>query len=250
VKIASDVQNSVAIMQPTYLPWAGYFSLINMVDTFVIYDDVQFDKRSWQQRNKIKTLTGPQWLSISVDSKGKYKQKINEVSISQQSHDYKTHIRALHQNYSKAPFFKDHSDAIFKCLGAYTSLLAELNTSLIGLICQILGINTKLVRSSDLGIGGVKEARLINICKHLAGTQYISPQGSKAYLNESDAFCGSSVELVYQVFDHPEYPQIHGEFIPYMSILDMLFNCGSEKTLELIKVASSLELNKPNLLVG
>lgn len=248
--MANNVKNSIAIMQPTYLPWAGYFSLINMVDTFVIYDDVQFDKRSWQQRNKIKTTTGSQWLSVSVDSKGKYNQKINEVLISQQSHDCKTHIRALHLNYSKAPFFKDYSDDIFKCIEANTGLLVELNTSLILLICQILGINTNFIRSSDLGIGGLKEARLVDICKHLAGTQYISPQGSKAYLSESDAFCSGSVELVYQVFDHPEYPQINGEFIPYMSILDMLFNCGSEKTLELIKVASSLELNKSNLLVG
>jgi hypothetical protein len=231
----------VAIMQPTYLPWMGYFSLINQVDTFVIYDDVQFDKRSWQQRNKIKTQSGTQWLTVPVLTKNKFSQKINDVSISKESGFEKDHIKAIEINYSKAPFFKIYKNEIFDCLEANHHKILELNYSLILKISNILNIQTDFIKSSKLkDLQGKKDERLIEICKELSAKEYVSPEGSKSYLEGGESFLANDIKLTYQSFKHPIYPQIYGAFESHMSVIDALFNCGSDKTFELIEESSMI----------
>ncbi len=232
-----------AIMQPTYFPWCGYFGLIDMVDVFVIYDDVQFDKRSWQQRNKIKTSSGSQWLTVPVDSKGKQFQNINKVKISTQSDFAKSHIKAIEVNYSKSKYFKVHKNAIFDCIKENQTSLANLNVSIILEVSKILDIQTDFIKSSELNVLGKKEERLVNICKHISATSYISTPGSRIYLDETDIFKRNDIELSYQAFSHPLYSQINGEFISHMGIIDILFNCGSVKTLELIRESCMIEKN-------
>jgi len=230
-----------AIMQPTYMPWCGYFGLIKMVDIFVLYDDVQFDKRSWQQRNKIKTANGSQWLTVPVESKGMRSQKINEAIIQSDSNFSRKHIKAIELNYSKSKFYHEYKDLIINCIESNCSKLVDLNTSLIYICSKILSIETKFIKSSDLNVSGAKEERLIDICKKISADIYISPQGSKNYLSQGESFLENNIKLEYFEFMHPTYHQMYGLFEPQMSIIDVLFNCGASETRRLLESSSRVE---------
>ena len=219
---------SVAIMQPTYLPWAGYFALMDSVDTFVILDSVQFSKRSWQQRNQIKTESGPKWLTVPVISKGKRDQVISDVQIDYSGKFPESHIRMIEQNYRKTPFFIDYSESFFNILRKNHECLSHLSIDLILLIRDLLDIKTKIKYSSDLIAKGSKDELLVEICKYVGATEYVSPQGSKVYLNDSNAFIKNNIPLKYFDYKHPNYPLHHGDFIQYMSVIDLLFSCGPE----------------------
>lgn len=229
----------VAIMQPTYLPWSGYFGLMQSVDVFVLLDSVQFARRSWQQRNQIKTVNGAQWLSVPVLSKGKRDQLICEVELDKSSGFAATHRRSIEMSYSKTPYFKQYADTLLPLLDNTSKMLADLN---IGLILQLkaqLGITTRVIRASELDGTGSRADLLASLCKQLGATTYVSPPGSKEYLDESDAFEEIGVPVQYYEFNHPEYPQPFGEFLPYTSIIDMLFNCGGHSS-ALIRSASEV----------
>jgi hypothetical protein len=220
----------VAIMQPTYLPWSGYFGLMQSVDVFVLLDSVQFARRSWQQRNQIKTANGAQWLSVPVQSKGKREQLICEVELDKSSGFPATHRRSIEMSYAKTPHFKQYADTLLPLLDNGSPMLADLT---IGLILQMkaqLGITTRVLRSSELDGSGAKADLLASLCKQIGAATYVSPPGSKDYLDESDAFENIGVPVQYFEFKHPEYPQPFGEFLPYMSIIDMLFNCGEHSS--------------------
>lgn len=216
----------VAIMQPTYLPWSGYFSLMSAVDVFIFLDSVQFARRSWQQRNQIKTVTGPQWLTVPVASKGKRDQLILEVEVDKSSDFSTAHHRSIETSYGKAPFFKTYSADLLPLLSNQSLLLADLTIGLILHLKSLLGIETKILRSSELKGTGAKADLLASLCQQVGATEYISPPGSREYLEESDAFTKIGVPISYFTFVHPEYPQLFGGFLPYMSAIDMLFNCG------------------------
>ena len=229
----------VAIMQPTYLPWSGYFGLMQSVDVFVLLDSVQFARRSWQQRNQIKTANGAQWLSVPVQCKGKRDKLICEVEQDKSSGFAATHRRSIEMSYAKTPHFRQYADTLLPLLDNGSPLLADLT---IGLILQLkaqLGITTRVLRSSELDGSGAKADLLASLCRQIDATTYVSPPGSKDYLDESDAFENIGVPVQYYEFKHPEYPQPFGEFLPYMSIIDMLFNCG-ERSPELIRGASEV----------
>lgn len=229
----------MAIMQPTYLPWSGYFGLMQSVDVFVLLDSVQFARRSWQQRNQIKTANGAQWLSVPVQSKGKRDQLICEVKLDKSSGFAAMHRRSIEMSYAKTPHFKQYADTLLPLLDNGSPLLANLT---IGLIMQLkaqLGITTRVLRSSELDGSGAKADLLASLCEQIGATTYVSPPGSKDYLDESDAFENIGVPVQYYEFKHPEYPQPFGEFLPYMSIIDMLFNCG-ERSSALIQGASEV----------
>jgi len=226
-------------MQPTYLPWSGYFGLMQSVDVFVLLDSVQFARRSWQQRNQIKTANGAQWLSVPVQSKGKREQLICEVELDKSSGFAATHRRSIEMSYAKTPHFKQYADTLLPLLDNGSPMLADLT---IGLILQMkaqLGITTRVLRSSELDGSGAKADLLASLCKQIGAATYVSPPGSKDYLDESDAFENIGVPVQYFEFTHPEYPQPFGDFLPYMSIIDMLFNCG-ERSPELIQGASEV----------
>lgn len=223
----------VAIMQPTYLPWCGYFALIQAVDVFVFLDSVQFAKRSWQQRNQVKTPQGAQWLSVPVITKGKRDQLINEVEIDSSCNMTDVHKKSIEMNYSRAPYFKEMGPGVLSCIDPKKTKLVDLNIGIVKFLCGLFGIKTQLLRSSDLHGCGTKADLLASLCLELGATEYISAPGSKAYLDESTAFAQIGIPIRYFNFHHPVYPQLFGDFLPFMSAIDMIFNCG-EHSAELL----------------
>ena len=227
-------------MQPTYLPWSGYFGMMRSVDLFIFLDSVQFAHRSWQQRNQIKTANGAQWLTVPVISKGRRNQSILEVEIDASSRFKEKHIAAIEQNYHKAPHFKQAIEMLSP-LRDFNMMLSELNIALIKKIASHLGILTPTQRSSELIGGGTKANLLAALCQEVGATQYISPPGSRTYLDESNAFAQKDIQVNYFNYIHPEYTQLFGEFLPYLSAIDLIFNRG-EDSLSLIESSSFIEI--------
>ncbi len=219
---------TAAIMQPTYLSWIGYIDLIDMVDIFVFLDDVQFEKQSWQQRNRIRTPNGLEWITVPVRIKGRFGQLINEVSIDPVKFPLK-HFKQLKQNYSRASFFKNYFDDFKNIVieACQSQHLCNLNIEVIKRICSNLGITTEFVRSSEIGVEGKKSERLVNLLKALEISTYISPQGSYGYIKEEyNWFKENRIAVNFTSYDHPEYRQVYSPFMPYTSIVDLLFNEG------------------------
>jgi len=231
-------------MQPTYLPWMGYYALMDQVDVFVFLDSVQFAKRSWQQRNKIKTTNGEQWLTVPVVSKSLRDQRIDEVKIDYGSAFIKKHIGTIEMAYKKARYYTQYSDRIFAILNRNYPYLSELNVAIIEEIKDILGIEIEFIRSSSLACRGTKAELLADICQQLRADTYISPPGSQGYLEQSTAFQERGIRVKYNDYQHPVYEQLHGSFLPYMSIIDLFFNEG-EKSLEIIRQGIMESRSKP-----
>ena len=219
---------SLAIMQPTFLPWIGYFALINRVDEFVFLDQVQFDKRSWQQRNKIKTPNGAIWLTIPVLSKGRATQAISDVEILYEGgrNPFDKILRTIEINYKKARYFEDYFTSLANIFLAKPLFVSDLNQKIIKWVCQELTICTPLIRSSDLALTGQRDELLANVCINREASHYVSPPGSKVYLEGSSIFEAQAIQVVYHQYQHPEYRQLYNSFEPYMCILDLLFNEG------------------------
>jgi WbqC-like protein len=218
----------IAIAQPTYLPWLGYFDLLDQVDTFVLLDTVQFEKQSWQQRNRIKTPTGLLWLTVPVVFRGRLGQRIVDVEI-REAEFWRDHLRAVELNYRRAPFFAEYFPALSELLPSAAAglRLAELNIGLLRWLAQALGIKTRIVRSSQLAVDGKRTLLLAEICGLLGATTYISPLGSADYLlNELPILTGRGVDVVFQHYDHPSYRQLFPPFQVHASALDLLFNEG------------------------
>jgi len=219
---------TIAIMQPTYLPWIGYFGMIDRADSFVFLDSVQFARRSWQQRNRIKTANGVQMLTVPVLKKGARDQVIAEVQIDASARFAEKHRRAIEHALGKAPYFKDHAEGLFTVLEAGHDHLVGLNIALIGWLCSAFGIEAHFTRSSEIAADGHKADLLAALCSALKGDVYLSAPGSADYIEESDAFEKAGVTVAYHHYDHPTYAQLHGAFEPYMSAIDLLFNCGPD----------------------
>lgn len=225
----------IAILQPTYLSWLGYFDLLDQVDQFVLLDNVQFEKRSWQQRNRIKTPLGLHWLTVPVISRGKREQRIAEVEI--QGEFWRDHVRSIEMNYRRAPFFENYYGAASEVMqaGASSSRLATLTGSLLRWLAEQMTIQTPIVKSSDLAIEGKRTNLLADICGRLGATSYVSPLGSADYLlNELPIMTDRGIEVTFQHYEHPVYSQLFPPFQPYASVLDLLFNEGT-KALEIIR---------------
>ena len=219
----------IAITQPTYLPWLGYFDLIDQVDTFVVLDTVQFEKQSWQQRNRIKTPTGLMWLTVPVAFRGLLGQKIADVEIREAGFWVK-HVRSIEVNYGRASFFGEYFTQVSSILQDCDSemLLVDLNLRLLGWFLEVLGIRTPVVRASSLGQEGKRTELLANICQKLGATQYVSPLGSAVYLlDEMTAFRDCGVHVSFQNYTHPEYRQLFPPFLSHACVLDLLFNEGT-----------------------
>lgn len=217
----------IVILQPGYLPWLGFFDQVHKSDIFVIYDDVQYTKRSWRNRNKIKTSTGWMWLTVPVIQKGEYFQTLLETKIDNTQPWRKKHWASIRSNYSKAPFFKNHS-RFFEDIYKYKwESLVDLNTEIIKYLMEELGIKTQLMYSSKLKIPGKGTERLIKICQELGATHYLTGDLAKDYL-EQTRFAKENIILEFQNYKHPIYPQLYDQFIPYLSVIDLMFNCGKE----------------------
>jgi len=216
---------NVVILQPSYLPWIGYFDQMHKADVFVYYDDVQYDRDGWRNRNRIRTKEGSQWLTVPVRLKGKFGIALNEIEIDEARDWRKKHRQSLHQGYARAPHIDRYRSGIDAILSEPTEKLVELNIRLTEHLNQELGIRTKTVRSSELGIGGGRVERLVSICQHVGASRYLTGEAAKNYLDAS-LFADAGIEIEFHDYRHPEYPQIHGGFTPYMSVVDLLFNCG------------------------
>jgi hypothetical protein len=218
----------VAISQSNYIPWKGYFDSINMVDEFMLYDDMQYTRRDWRNRNKIKTKEGAKWLTVPVEVKGKYFQKINETLISDPKWG-QDHWNSILHNYNKAPFFKDYKD-IFEplYLNSQEDHLSQVNYNFIKAVCDILGITTKISWSSAYELKEDRNERLVDLCIKTGATDYFSGPAAKAYMDES-LFEKENIHVHYYDYSgYPEYHQLHGEFDHAVSILDLLFCEGPE----------------------
>jgi len=219
---------SAAIMQPTYLPWIGYFALIDRVDQFVFLDSVQFERRSWQQRNRIKTATGVQLLTVPVLKKGRREEAIRSVEISPGSGFVKKHVRAIESAYGRARYFEAYAPALFALFEREQKLLADLNIAIILWLARAFGITTPSRRSSSMAAEGKRDALLVAISQELGADQYVSPPGAHAYLDGNIAFPAAGIALTWHDYRHPDYPQLHGPFLPYMAAIDLLFNAGPD----------------------
>lgn len=218
----------VAIMQPTYLPWCGFFGLMCSVDLFIFLDSVQFARRSWQQRNQIKTANGVQWLTIPVSAKGKRDHLISEMEIDQSVNFAEKHRKSIELNYRKTPYFKTYEPELLPYIDSSIRQLADLTIALTLRIRDLLGIRVPIIRSSELHGVGSKAVLLASLCEEVGAKEYISVPGSRDYLELSDAFSKLGIPVRYFEFNHPQYSQLFGQFLPYMSCIDMLFNCGPE----------------------
>lgn len=218
----------IAIMQPTFLPWIGFFALMDYVDVFIFLDDVQFAKRSWQQRNKLLTPAGEKWVTVPVLTKGKRNQIIADVEIQHDTDFSQKTLTSIQHNYNNAPYFKDCFEDIRAILMKNHTSLLKLNLELITLLAKLLDIKTNCVLASDFDVTAHREERLLELCLMAKGDHYVSPPGSKVYLDESDCFEKANIRLTYFDYEHPQYQQQFEPFTPYMSVLDLLFNMGQE----------------------
>jgi len=217
----------VAILQSNYIPWKGYFDLISAVDEFILYDDVQYTRRDWRNRNLIKTPQGIQWLTVPVQTKGKYDQKIRDVLI-EDSDWASAHWKALQQNYRRASHFKEVACWLEPYYYEPPIYLSKLNLLLIQEISRYLGIDTKISHSSDYTLLEGKTERLASLCKQAGATEYISGPSAKDYIVEG-IFTHLDIKLTWFDYAHyPTYPQLWGEFTHGVTILDLLFNCGKD----------------------
>jgi hypothetical protein len=217
----------VAVIQSSYIPWKGYFDIINDVDEFIFYDDVQFTRQDWRSRNKIKTADGTLWLSIPTGDS--LNRNICEVELS--SHHWQVkHWKSILQNYSRAPFFTQYR-AFFEdvYVNRTWTNLSEFNQFLIREICvRYLGITTTISDSRAYGAHGQKQERLMDILKKAGATLYVSGPSARNYIDEAE-FERSRIELQYKGYDgYPDYAQLYPPLRHDVSILDLLFNVGPD----------------------
>lgn len=214
---------TVVILQPSYLPWIGYFQQIKRADTFVYYDDVQYTKNDWRNRNRIKTTEGFCWLSIPVSFK--LGERICDIRIGEGWK--KKHLKTLQQVYGKSPYFDEVYAVIETSLFASNDKLSALCVGLTEAIKEYMGLHTTSCLASDLHIQGERSERLLEICKAFNATRYFAGEASRAYLNE-EIFEKENIIIEYQHFQPTPYPQQGETFLPYLSIVDLLFNCGKK----------------------
>jgi hypothetical protein len=217
----------LAAVQSNYIPWKGYFDLINQVDEFVFLDEVQYTRRDWRNRNRIKVNGALQWLTVPVEVKGRYHQRIDETRIA--DHGWaENHLKTLVHAYRRAPHFEETLallEPLYR-LHSATGLLTDVNTSFVAAICGHLGIDTRLSRSTDYPTGDERSERLLDLCRAAGADEYLSGPAARDYL-DVDRFAAAGVRVLWADYSgYPEYPQLGGEFEHGVSIVDLLFNTG------------------------
>lgn len=217
----------IGILQPNYIPWKGVFDLINSVDIFVFYDDVQYTTKDWRNRNKIKTKDGVKWLTVPVNKKGLRYQLISEAKIDNSTNWQSKHYKTLISSYSKSPYIKDYEYLLEEIyLKKQWNMLSDLNITTTVFLAEALGIKMEWYKSSEFHETGSKDGeKVIKICQRLGCNHFVNGPASREYMNE-DLFSRHNVSLSYIDYHYSEYPQLHGPFCHQVSVLDLLFNCG------------------------
>lgn len=222
-----------SIMQPTYLPWIGYFQQIHRADNFVFLDDVQFDKRSWQQRNRILLHGDEHYLTIPVQSKGKRDQLIIDVETDENQQWRKKHISTLRQAYQKHSFGPEIIEVVERVLGTTSEKLVDVTIEMITAICSMMELEPRFLRSSGLPVEGKKSAYLYEICTHLESDRYLGACGSRDYIENENIFGSRGLAVAYQDYRPRDYPQRGAAgFVPYLSIIDLIANMGCEEAVD------------------
>jgi hypothetical protein len=217
----------IAVMQPTYLPWAGYFNLISHADTFVFLDDVQFAASSWQQRNRILVHGQPLVLTVPVCSAARGTQLICDARVDDGKNWRKKHVRSIQQSYSRHPHGSEATSVVEELLNRPTSSLAEINIGLIEEFCRCLKIPLNPIRSSELNLGGRKSAHVAEICRHFQADIYLSAAGSREYIEDEGLLSATGLRVMYQSFVAEPYSQLGAaEFVSHLSIVDIVANAG------------------------
>lgn len=221
-----DKGPTLVVLQPGYLPWLGFFDQMRRSDIFVIYDDVRFDKHGWRNRNRIKSPTGPHWLTVPVIVTSG--QRIYEIEVDNRQPWARKHLGTIKQFYAKAPYLKHYLPELEELLaGRRWEQLVDLDIAVIELLCGWLNVEPQWLRSSELGIMGEQSQRLLNLCLHFGARRYLSGDAAQTYL-DIELFAKHGIEVEWQNYQHPVYTQQHGEFLPFLSALDLLLNCGPE----------------------
>ena len=217
----------LVVLQPGYLPWLGFFDQLRRADVFVYYDDVQYDKHGWRNRNRIKTQSGPQWLTVPVLHHGRGLPRILEAEIDRRQPWARKHVASLRQAYARAAHAEQYLPAIEEMLSQPWERLVDLDIALVDVMCRWLGLSPRIERSSALDVPGERSERLVRICEHFGARSYLSGSAARVYLDTA-LFERHGISVEWQDYVHPVYPQLHGDFVPYLSAIDLLLNCGDE----------------------
>ncbi|HUI57919.1 MAG TPA: WbqC family protein [Bryobacteraceae bacterium] len=216
------------ILQPSYIPWRGYFHQIQKADVFVFYDDVQYDVDGWRNRNRIKTPNGPVWLTIPVSAKGVHvnRRRICDIRICWDRQWATTHLKSLRHSYASAAHFKRYEGLLEEWYGSRPELLAEFTISTTIQLARELGIrHTQFLRSSNLKCSGAKTDRVLSVLRQVGATRYVSGPSARAYL-EVEKLAVEGIGVEWMSYAYPEYPQLYPPFDPQVSILDLLLTVG------------------------
>lgn len=222
--------STCVILQPSYVPWRGYFDLVHQADVFVFYDDVQYDKHGWRNRNRVKTAQGTQWMTIPVRAAGNVDEglRILDVKTNPAARWAKKHAQTLRQSYARAPHFTEFAPLVDEIYAESTESLCEFTIASTVRLARALGVeHTRFVRASELGVGGERSPRLVEIVRAVGATRYLSGPSAAAYL-EPERFVAAGLELAYAEYDYPEYPQLHPPYDGAVTIWDTLFMLGAE----------------------
>jgi len=224
------IKKICVISQPTFLPWIGWFDLADQADVMIILDDVSFSKQSWQQRNRLRTANGLQFLTVPVKTSGRLGQKLLDCQLADQPFVGKM-LKTIQANYSRAPFFAQTINELAMVMetAAETHSLVELNTALIYWMAGKLVVKTPMIRASTLSVGGQRGEHVAALCEHIGADNYLSPAGAADYLLEDkESFERRGIMVCLHEYVHPEYRQRYAPFMPYVSTLDLIFNMGNE----------------------
>ena len=233
---------TLVVLQPGYLPWLGFFDQMRRSDVFIYYDDVQFDKHGWRNRNRVKGPDGaPHWLTVPVLHSGRNWPTILEIEIDNRTAWARKHVGTLKQFYGKAPHLRRYLPALEEMLERRWALLVDLDLAVTGLIAGWLGLARPTLRASALGIPGKQSERLLALCQHVGARRYLSGNAARDYL-DMELFVRHGILVEWQDYVHPIYPQQHGDFVPYLSIVDLLFNCGDESAAILSRAGANERL--------
>ena len=216
---------TLAVLQPGYVPWLGFFDLMRRSDVFVYYDDVQFDKHGWRNRNRIKSPAGPHWLTVPVRHHGLNRPRILDVKIDTRAAWQRSHVGTIRQFYANAPYVDRYLPELEQLLSRPWERLVDLDLAATARMAEWLEIRTPIERSSTLGIQGERSERLVRICANFGARRYLSGAAARSYL-DVDLFARNGIEVIWQDYVHPVYPQLHGDFVSHLSALDLLLNLG------------------------
>lgn len=216
----------VGIHQLHYLPWLRYFEKIHRSDTFVVLDNIQFNKNGWQNRNAVKGAAGRVLLTAPVYAKEG--QTLDEVRLNNGTNWRKKHWRTIEQNYAKAPFFSEHAPFLEDAYMREWEFLNALNRHMLDYYIQALGITTCIVYASDFDVPGIATERLVNLIHAVGGDTYYSGAHALEVYLDADMLDEAGIGLELQHWEAPVYPQRHGAFVPDLAIIDLIMNCGPE----------------------